>query len=149
MSKIETRVALGSLGMTTIFIALILSFFYFLIGPKDNGPDLRVDPTGVLIQSISISGAPILILAGAVFGLDKSYGTIHAATILIIAGIILIAGMIFATWISIPEIKEQFIVSGADLIPYIFIVAGINIAILGSYLLRKSKNYRNLEDEIH
>jgi hypothetical protein len=149
MSKIETQVALGSSGMTIMFMALILSFFYFLIGPKDNGQDLHVDPTGVLIQSISISGAPSLILAGTVFGLGKSYGTIHSATILIITGIILIAGMIFATWISIPEIKEQFIVSGADLIPYIFIVAGISIAILGSYLLRKSKNYRNLEDEIH
>src|ERR687889_208280 len=111
MSKIETQVALGSSGMTIMFMALILSFFYFLIGPKDNGQDLHVDPTGVLIQSISISGAPSLILAGTVFGLGKSYGTIHSATILMTTGIIMIAGMI-AAWTLILKINEQFVVSG-------------------------------------
>jgi hypothetical protein len=40
MPKLETWVALGSLGMCIMFIALILSFFNFLVGPKGNGPDV-------------------------------------------------------------------------------------------------------------
>lgn len=84
-----------------MFIVLILSFFNFLVGPKGNGPDVYVDPTGVMLQLISILGASSLILAGTFFGLTK------------------------------------------------FIVAGIGIAILGIYLFKKSKNYPNLEDEIH
>lgn len=60
MPKLETWVALGSLGMCIMFISLILSFFNFLVGPKGNGPDVYVDPTGVMIQMISISGAPSL-----------------------------------------------------------------------------------------
>jgi hypothetical protein len=134
--------------MPKMFIAVILSFFNFLVGPKGNGPDVYVDPTGVMIQLISISGAPILILVGTVFGLMKSYGTIHAAIILITTGIILIVGMI-AAWTLLLKINEQFVGGGIDIIPYIFIVAGIGIVILGIYLFKKSKSYRNLEVEIH
>jgi hypothetical protein len=101
-----------------------------------------------MIQLISISGAPSLILSGTVFGLTKSYGTIHAAIILITTGIILIAGMV-AAWTLILKINEQFVVGGIDIIPYSFIVAGMGVAILGIYLFKKSKNYQNLEDEIH
>ena len=148
MPKLETWVALGSLGMCIMFTALLLSFFNFLVGPKGKGPDVYVDPTGVMIQLISISGAPSLILAGTFFGLTKSYGAIHAAITLITTGIILITGMI-AAWTLTLKINEQFIVGGIDIIPYIFIVAGMSIAILGIYLFKKSKNYQNLEDEIH
>jgi hypothetical protein len=97
---------------------------------------------------ISISGAPSLILAGTVFGLTKSYGAIRAAIILITTGIILIAGMI-AAWTLTLKINEQFIVGGIDVIHYIFVVAGMGIAILGVYLFKRSKKYENLEDEIH
>ena len=148
MPKLETWVALGSLGMCIMFTALLLSFFNFLVGPKGKGPDVYVDPTGVMIQLISISGAPSLILAGTFFGLTKSYGAIHAAITLITTGIILITGMI-AAWTLTLKINEQFIVGGIDIIPYIFIVAGMSIAILGIYLFKKSKNYQKLEDEIH
>jgi hypothetical protein len=97
---------------------------------------------------ISISGAPSLILARTIFGPAKSYGSIHAAIILITTGIILIAGMI-ASWMLILKINKQFVVGGIDIIPYSFIVAGMGIAILGIHLFKKSKNYQNLEDEIH
>jgi hypothetical protein len=148
MPKLETYVAHGSLGVCIMFIALILSFFNFLVGAKGNGSDIYIDPTGVMIQLISVSGAPILILACTVFGLKKSYGTIHAAIILITTVIILIVGMIAARMLLL-KINEQFVGGGIVIIPYIFIVAGMGIAILGIYLFNKSKNYPNLEVEIH
>ena len=149
MPKLETWLAFGSLGMASMYIALMLSFLNFLIGPKGNGPNVYVDPTGVVIQLISIAGAPSIILAGTVFGLRKSYTIVYAAITLIITGIILIVGMIISAWILIPKIEEQFSVSSFDVIPYIFAVAGVAIAILGTYLLKKSKNYKKLKDEIH
>ncbi|HEX2124452.1 MAG TPA: hypothetical protein VHF44_02495 [Nitrososphaeraceae archaeon] len=148
MPKLETWVALGSLGMCIMFIALILSFFNFLVGPKGNGPDVYVDPTGVMIQLISISGAPSLILAGTVFGLTKSYCATRAAIILITTGIIMISGIITASTLTL-KINEQFIVGGIDVIHYIFTVAGMGFSILGVYLFKISKKYQNLEDEIH
>ena len=141
MPKLETWAALGSLGMGIMFVALLLSFFKFLIGPKGNGPDVYVDPGGAMIQLVSISGAPCLILAGTVFGLVKSYGADHAAIILIATGITLVIGMIVA-WMWIPKINEQFIVGGMDVIPMIFLIAGLSISILGGYLFRKSKKMK-------
>jgi len=148
MTKLETWVALGSLRMCVMFLALILSFFNFLVGRKGNGPDVYVDPTGLMIQLISISRAPSLTLTSTFIGLTKAYGAIHAAIILITTGMILIAGII-AAWALTLKINEQFIVGGIDVIPYIFILAGMGMAILGIYPFKISKKYQNLEDEIH
>jgi len=149
MIKLETWISLGSLVMAIMFIALIISFYSFLVGPDGKGPGIYVDPQGVLIQIISISGAPSLILAGTLFGFQKKYETMHAALILIAAGIILIAGMFIAMTI-LPKINATYIIAGMDLILYIFIIGGIGVACFGCYLLYKSKKPRqNLEDEIH
>jgi hypothetical protein len=149
MIKLETWISLGSLVMAVMFIALIISFYSFLVGPDGKGPGIYVDPQGVLIQIISVSGAPSLILAGTLFGFQKKYETMHAAIILIAAGIILIAGMLIAMTI-LPKINATYIIAGMDLILYIFIIGGIGVACFGCYLLNKSKRPRqNLEDEIH
>jgi hypothetical protein len=149
MIRLETWISLGSLVMAIMFVALIISFYSFLVGPDGKGPGIYVDPQGVLIQIISISGAPSLILAGTVFGFQKKYETIYAALILIAAGIILIAGMFVAMTI-LPKINATYIIAGMDLILYIFIIGGIGVACFGCYLLNKSKRPRqNLEDEIH
>ena len=78
MINLETWISLGSLLMAIMFIALIISFYSFLVGPDGKGPGIYVDPQGVLIQIISISGVPSLILAGTVFGFQKKYETMHA-----------------------------------------------------------------------
>ena len=65
MAKFETWVALGSLALGIMFVALIISFYNFLIGPGGKGPQVFVDPIGVLVLIVSIAGAPCLILAGA------------------------------------------------------------------------------------
>ena len=149
MIRLEAWISLGSLVMAIMFVALIISFYSFLVGPDGKGPGIYVDPQGVLIQIISISGAPSLILAGTVFGFQKKYETMHAALILIAAGIILIAGMFVAMTI-LPKINATYIIAGMDLILYIFIIGGIGVACFGCYLLNKSKRPRqNLEDEIH
>ena len=65
--------------MAIMFVALIISFYSFLVGPDGKGPGIYVDPQGVLIQIISISGVPSLILAGIVFGFQKKHEQMHAA----------------------------------------------------------------------
>jgi hypothetical protein len=138
MINLETWISLGSLLMAIMFIALIISFYSFLVGPDGKGPGIYVDPQGVLIQIISISGVPSLILAGTVFGFQKKYETMHGALILIAAGIILIVGMFIAMTI-LPKINATYIIAGMDLILYIFVIGGIGIACFGCYLLNESK----------
>src|ERR671913_2402470 len=85
MVALETWIALGSLSMAAMFIALMFSFYIFLVGPEGRGPNVASDPRALLIQIISISGAPSLILAGPGMGgspgaVEKSPGVFFVVT---------------------------------------------------------------------
>jgi hypothetical protein len=148
MTELETWISMGSLGMAIMFVLLMISFYLFLLGPDEKGPTVFVEPEGVLIQIVSISGAPSLILAGTSVGFQKKYHTKLAALILVVVGIVLLAGMIAVVMIT-PKINASFLAPGIDSIPYIFIIGGTAIAGIGAYLIKKSKNYgKNLEDEV-
>lgn len=82
--NLETWIALGAFGMAIMFVALIISFYNFLVGPDEKGPERDVAPGPAVYQIISISGAPSIILAGVVFGMRKTDQSRSAATILIV-----------------------------------------------------------------
>ena len=137
--NLETWIALGSFGMAIMFVALIISFYNFLVGPDETGPERDVAPGPAAYQIISISGLPSIILAGVVFGMRKTDQSRSAATILIVTGILLIFGMVVALML-VPKIEEQYIEGGINTIPYIFIIAGAGVIGLGGYLFYK--NYK-------
>lgn len=147
MLKLETWVSLGSLGMTVMFSALVISFYLFLVGPDAKGPGIYVDPLGVLIQIISISGVPGLILAGTVFGLQKAYVVKEATLILVASGIVLIVGMAIVVTI-VPKINRNYIFGGLNAVPFVFMVGGAAIVCFAIYsLYRSRKSQLKLEDE--
>ncbi|HEY6884412.1 MAG TPA: hypothetical protein VI278_10280 [Nitrososphaeraceae archaeon] len=149
MARLETWISFASLGMAIMFVALMISFYLFLEGQVKKGPGIYVEPEAVLIQIISISGVPSLILAGIIFGFQKTREIIYVGIILIATGIVLISGMTFVTTIT-PNISSSYRVVGIDSVPYIFIIGGISVVCLGCYFINSSKKYRrNLEDEIH
>jgi hypothetical protein len=146
MVTLETWVSLGSLGMSIMFAALMISFYLFLVGPDSKGPGVYVDPQGVLIQIISISGVPSLILAGTVFGLQKAHAVKNATIVLISSGIILILGMIIVMAIT-PKINQNYTFGGLTGIPFVFIAGGAAVASFAIYSLYRSRIYRrNLKD---
>jgi drug/metabolite transporter (DMT)-like permease len=63
-----------------------------------------------------------------------------AATILIVTGSLVIVGMVVASIMLVPKIKEQYIEGRINTIPYIFIIAGAGVVGLGGYLFYK--NYK-------
>ena len=65
-------IAVGSIVMIVMFVAFVISFYNFLIGPERKGPQQSTDPAAVQAQIISISEAPGLILAGMFFGMSKT-----------------------------------------------------------------------------
>ena len=105
MVKLETSVSLASLGLIVMFVLLMYSFISFIIGPQSLGPDIVVQPEGVLIQVVSISAAPGIILAGVTFGLVRYYGSRKIGIILCISGIVLIIGNILILSM-IPKIPQ-------------------------------------------
>ena len=147
MLKLETWISFGSLAMTVLFAALMISFYLFLVGPDEKGPGIYVDPQGVLIQIISISEVPALILAGTVFGLQRAYLVKEATLVLIASGIIVIVGMAIAGTI-VPKINRNYILGGIDAVPFVFMAGGAAVTCFAIYSLYRTRRFRrNLEDE--
>ncbi len=143
--KLEGWIALASLGMSVMFVALILSFYNFLIGPEGQGPDRVVDPPGLLIQQVSISAAPSIILAVVSFVLTRSSGSKQVGMLLIAGGVIMAAGMYYSTTL-VPLIKSEFVVGGVGFVPYPFMAAGAGVTALGGYLASKRPRTTHLDD---
>ena len=51
--KLEDWTSLASLGLAVMFVALLLSFYNFLIGPEGIGPERVVEPDSLLLRHIS------------------------------------------------------------------------------------------------
>src|ERR671922_46544 len=147
MVNLETSVSLASLGLIVMFVLIMYSFISFLIGPKSQGPDIVVQPEGVLIQVVSISAAPGIILAGVTFGLVRYYGSRKIGTIISICGIVLIIGNTLILSM-IPKIPQILFVPGIIPLTYVLIAAGIGIIILGVIVItREGKIARPFGEE--
>ena len=147
MLNLETSVSLASLGLIVMFVLLMYSFISFLIGPQSQGPDIVVQPEGVLIQVVSISAAPGIILAGVTYGLIKNYGSRIIGIILCISGIVLIIGnILFQDMIS--KIPQILLVPGIVPLTYALLAAGIGIVIIGIIVfMREGKIKRPIGEE--
>ena len=147
MVKLETSVSLASLGLIIMFVLLLYSFISFLIGPQSQGPDIVVQPEGVLIQIVSISAAPGIILAGVTYGLIKNYGSRKIGIILCISGIVLIIGNIIVQD-EISKIPQILFVPGIVPLTYALLAAGIGIVVIGIIVfMREGKIKRPIGEE--
>ena len=147
--KLEGWTSLGSLGLAAMFVTLLLSFYNFMIGPEGTGPERVVEPGSLLLQLIFISAAPCLILAGVAFVLAKTYGSPIGGALLIVTGVIIVAGMAIGVSM-VPKIPSQYIVGAVGVVPFIFMPAGAGITGIGGYMLAVSKirriHSRDLDD---
>ena len=147
MVNLETSVSLASLGLIVMFVLIMYSFVSFLIGPQSQGPDIVVQPEGVLIQVVSISAAPGIILAGVTFGLVRYYGSRKIGTIICICGIVLIIGNIVVLTM-IPKIPQILFVPGIIPLTYGLLAAGFGVMIMGIIvIMREGKITRPFGEE--
>jgi hypothetical protein len=147
MVNLETSVSLASLGLIVMFVLIMYSFISFLVGPQSQGPDIVVQPEGVLIQVVSISAAPGIILAAVTFGLVRYYGSRKIGAIISICGIVLIIGNIMILSM-IPRIPQILSVPGIIPLTYGLLAAGIGIIILGIIvIIREGKITRPFGEE--
>ena len=146
--KLESWMSLASLGLSVMFVALLLSFYNFLIGPEGEGPQRVVDPGSLLLQLIFISAAPSLVLAGFVFGMSRTFGTRIGGILLLASGIVMVAGMLQGIEM-LNQIDEQYLVGTMPYVPYFFMGAGAGVLAVGAFLLAisgKRARYSNLDD---
>ncbi len=121
-----------------MFVLLVLSFYNFLIGSEGKGPEKFVDVRGVVVKTVSISGAPSIIVGLISFGLSKNYGNRFSGMILSMTGLILIIGMM-ASLTLVSNINSEFFHPILLIVPYTFILGGIAILIIGSIIYLKTK----------
>lgn len=121
-----------------MFVLLVLSFYNFLIGSEGKGPEKFVDVRGVVVKTLSISGAPSIIVGVISFGLSKNYGNKFSGMILSMTGLILIIGMM-ASLTLVSNINSEFFHPILLIVPYTFILGGIAILIIGSIIYLKTK----------
>ena len=136
--KLESWTSIASLALSAMFVAILISFYNFLIGPGAKGPSQVVDPSTLLIQEVFISAVPSVVLAGFTFAMAYTYGNRLGGLVLLAAGIIMIIGMILATTM-VPRIQRQYVVGGVDAVPYIFIAGGAGVVAIGAYLIARSR----------
>jgi hypothetical protein len=147
MTNLETWVSLASLALVVMFVILLNSFVTVLIGPQSQGPNIDVQPPGVVIQIVSVSGVPGVILSGISYGLAKNYGSRSSGLILILTGAIMVGGVVYIGSRA-PNIPENYTVPYFEALRYSFLAAGLAIVIVGAILLKNPKKRRtNLADE--
>ncbi len=141
MPKLETWLSFASLGLCAMYVALLFSFYTFLIGPNGNGPNTVVDPVALMVQIVSISGAPALVISGIVFAMTRGSRNKGAGPILLVAGIILIVGIMSLKFVT-PKIPERMMISTFDSVNYAFIIGGVGVMLIGVYQFLQPKNQR-------
>ena len=144
---LEKYMAIAGLALSIFFVAEVLTLFNFMINPADND-SFGFEAAPKLFQFISLSIAPATIMMGVSFVLSKRYGSKLNGMLIILSGIIVIVGMIYANTM-IEDLKPSLVDSTVEMVPFIFMGVSIPIIIVGARLLKirprkPKKNY--LED---
>ena len=144
---LEKYMAIAGLVLSIFFVAEIITLFNFMIDPADND-SFGFEAAPKLYQCISLSIAPATIMMGVSFHLSKRYGSKLNGMLIILSGIIVLLGMIYA-YSMIEDLKPSLVDSSVEIVPIIFMGVSIPVIIFGTKLLKirprkPKKNY--LED---
>ena len=144
---LEKYMAIAGLALSIFFVAEIITLFNFMIDPSDND-SFGFEAAPKLFQFISLSIAPATIMIGVSFILSKRYGSKLNGMLIIISGIIVLVGMIYANTM-IEDLKPSLVDSTVEMVPYIFMGVSIPIIVVGARLLktRSRKPKKNYLDD--
>ena len=145
---LEKYLAIAGLALSVFFVAEIITVFNFMANPSGN-LEFGFEAAPKIFQFISLSIARATIVFGVSFVLSKRYGSKLNGFLMITAGVIILAGMIFA-YTMIEHIQEKLIDTSVESTPVIFMIVSIPIIFFGARLLKikprkPKKNY--LEDD--
>ena len=117
---LEKYLAIAGLALSIFFVAEIITVFNFMINPSDSA-EFGFEAAPKIFQFISLSIAPAAIVFGVSFVLSKRYGSKLNGMLMITAGVIILAGMIFA-YTMIEHIQEKLIDTSVEATPVIFMI---------------------------
>ena len=138
---LEKYMAIAGLALSVFFVAEVLTLFNFMIDPADND-SFGFEAAPKLFQFISLSIAPATIMYGVSFVLSKRYGSKFNGMLIILGGIIILLGMIYASTM-IEDLKPELVDSTVEITPVLFMGVSIPIIIVGVMLIVFTKPEKN------
>ena len=126
--------AIAGLALSIFFVAEVLTLFNFMIDPADND-SFGFEAAPKLFQFISLSIAPAGIMFGVSFVLSKRYGSKFNGMLIILGGVIILVGMLYANTM-IEDLKPELVDFATEITPVLFMGVSIPIIIFGVRLLK-------------
>ena len=131
---LEKYMAIAGLALSIFFVAEVLTLFNFMIDPADND-SFGFEAAPKLFQFISLSIAPAGIMYGVSFVLSKRYGSKFNGMLIILGGVIILVGMLYANTM-IEDLKPELVDFATEITPVLFMGVSIPIIIVGARLLK-------------
>ena len=136
---IEKWLAITSVGLFAMFAGEMISVYNFMnTVPDDAVVAQGFQPDPKLIQFVSIGVAPAGILAAVVYIMSRNYGSKQIGTLIIIGGIIILAGNI-VSHSMIDSINEKYVTDAVNYLPVLFIILSAPVMGVGASLILKRK----------
>ena len=138
---IDKWLAVTSVGLFAMFVGEMISVYYFMMTvPTDSIVAQGFSPDPKLIQFVSIGVAPAGILAAVAFIMSRNYGSKQIGTLIIVGGIILLAGNIIA-YSMIDSFPEIYVTDAVVFVPLLFMILSAPVMAVGSSLILKRKKH--------
>jgi hypothetical protein len=136
---IEKWLAITSVGLFAMFAGEMISVYNFMNTVSDDAVVAQgFQPDPKLIQFVSIGVAPAGILAAVVYIMSRNYGSKQIGSLIIIGGIILLAGNI-VSHSMIDSINDKYITNAVKYLPLLFIILSAPVMGVGASLILKRK----------
>ena len=136
---IEKWLAITSVGLFAMFAGEMISVYNFMNTVEDDSIVAQgFQPDPKLIQFVSIGVAPAGILAAVVFIMSRNYGSTQIGSLIIVGGIILLAGNI-VSHSMIDSIDDKYITTAVQYLPLLFIILSAPVMGVGASLILKQK----------
>ena len=136
---IEKWLAITSVGLFAMFAGEMISVYNFMnTVPEDAVVAQGFSPDPKLIQFVSIGVAPAGILAAVVFIMSRNYGSKQVGSLIIIGGIILLAGNI-VSYSMVDSIRDIYVTDAVKYLPLLFIILSAPVMGVGASLILKRK----------
>ena len=138
---IEKWLAITSVGLFAMFAGEMISVYNFMnTVPEDAVVAQGFSPDPKLIQFVSIGVAPAGILAAVVFIMSRNYGSKQIGSLIIIGGIILLAGNV-VSYSMIDSIRDNYVTDAVKYLPLLFIILSAPVMGVGASLILKRKKH--------
>ena len=136
---IEKWLAITSVGLFAMFAGEMISVYNFMNTVSDDAVVAQgFQPDPKLIQFVSIGVAPAGILAAVVFIMSRNYGSKQIGSLIIVGGIILLAGNI-VSHSMIDSIDDKYITTAVQYLPLLFIILSAPVMGVGASLILRQK----------